>query len=351
MTPTVKFSALLCASASLFFLSSNNAFALGTLANTPISNTATLAYDVNGVSQPNITSPAATFLVDNKANLDVATSNSPTIVAPAQLQAVTTFTVTNLGNAVQDYALTGGNVVGAATVFGSPDTFDALACNTFVETNGIAGYQAGVDNALFIDELAPDASKDVYVVCSIPAAIPTNQQAVTELTAVTRAGVTAGLGAVLTQSAGIDNPAVVDIVFADPVTLTNALGTVPAQTPRDATAFARNAYRVAAVVVTVNKTATCSPAAALPADSCSEAKTGTVITYQLLISVTGSGSADALVITDPLPANLTYAGSLIVPPSAVSSDFGVTTPNTLTVNFGSVVAPATLTIQFNATIN
>ena len=347
MTPTVKLSALVCALASLFFLGSNSAFALGTLANTPISNTATLVYDVNGVSQPNITSPAATFLVDNKVNLDVATSNSPTIVTPAQSQAVNTFTVTNLGNAVQDYALTGGNVVGAATVFGSADTFDALACNTFVETNGIAGYQAGVDTAPFIDELAPDASKDVYVVCSIPAAIPTNQQAVTELTAVTRAGVTAGLGAVLTQSAGIDNPAVVDIVFADPVTIANALGTVPAQTPRDATAFARNAYRVAAVAVTVNKAATCSPAPA----NCSAAKTGTVITYQLLVTITGSGSADALVITDPLPANLTYSGSLIVSPSATSSDFGVTTPNTLTVNFGNITAPANLTIQFNATIN
>lgn len=59
----------------------------------------------------------------------------------------------------------------------------------------------------------------------------------------------------------------------------------------------------------------------------------------------------ALVVTDPLPANLSYAKGLIVPPSAASSDFGVTTPNTLTVNFGNVVAPANLTIQFNATIN
>jgi uncharacterized repeat protein (TIGR01451 family) len=341
----------LCA---VFVFSCNSAFAAGTLANTAISNTATLAYDVSGVAQPTITSPAATFLVDNKVNLDVSTSNTPTIVTPSQLQAVTTFTVTNLGNAVQDYTLTSGNVVGAPTVFGTADTFDALACNTFVETNGIAGYQAGIDIATFIDELAPDASKDVYVVCNIPAAILTSQQAVTELTAVTRVGGAAGLGVVLTESVGVDNPAAVDVVFADSATLANGLGTIPAQIPRDATAFARNAYRAAAVAVTVNKNATCSPA---PAD-CSAAKTGTIITYTILVSITGSGSADNLVITDPLPVELINPAGLSVTPSLVGLQTATITgagPYAVTVDLRNVAVtpatPKTYTITLNATIN
>ena len=336
---------------TLLVLSSNTAFAAGTPANTPISNTAILAYDVNGVAQANIISPAATFVVDNKVDLTVIEkSNIPTQVTPGQLRAVTTFTVTNNGNAVQDYALVGGNVAGAPTVFGIVDNFNALACNTFVETNGTAGYQAGADTATFIDELAPDTSQDVYIVCDIPAGQVSNDQSVTELTATARAGGTAGLGAALIQTAGVDNPAAVDIVFADPDTLAaNANGTIPRQIPRDATAFARDAYRVAAVTANVTKTATCSPA---PAD-CTQAKTGTVITYQLLINVTGSGTATSLIITDPLPSDVTYViGTLNVTPTAVST---TVTAGTTTIDLGNVAVtpatPKTFIITLKASIN
>ena len=346
-----KFLVVICGAASLLALSSSAAFAAGTLANTPISNTATLVYDVNGVTQANITSPAATFVVDNKINLTVIEkNNSPTPVTPGQLRAVTTFTVTNNGNAVQDYALTGGNVAGAPIVFGLPDNFDALACSRFVETNGIAGYQAGADTATFIDELTPDASQDVYIVCDIPAGQLSNDQAVTELTAVTRAGGTAGLGAVLTQTAGVNNPAAVDVVFADAATPANASGTIPLQTARDATGFARDAYRVAAVTAAVTKTATCSPAPL----NCSQAKTGTIITYQIKVDVTGSGTASSLIITDPLPSNVTYvAGTLNVTPAAVSAT--VTAAGTATIDLGNVAVtpatPKTFIITLNATIN
>ena len=346
-----KFLVTICTAVSLWVLSSNVVFAAGTLANTPISNTATLAYDVNGVAQANITSPAATFVVDNKVNLTVIEkSNSPTLVTPGELRAVTTFTVTNNGNAVQDYALTGGNVAGAPTVFGVVDNFNALACSTFAETNGTAGYQAGADTATFIDELAPDASQDVYIVCDIPAGQVSNDQAVTELTATTRAGGTAGLGAVLLQTAGVDNPAAVDIVFADPDTLAdNANGTIPRQIPRDATAFARDAYRVAAVTANVTKTATCSPA---PSD-CTQAKTGTVITYQLQVNVTGSGTATGLIITDPLPSDVTYvSGTLNVTPAAVSSSV---TAGTAKIDLGNLTVtpatPKTFIITLKASIN
>ena len=352
MSATSKLLAYLCALASVLVFNCSAAFAAGTPANTSISNTATLAYDVSGVTQPNITSLAATFVVDNKINLTVIEkSNSPTLVTPGQLRAVTTFTVTNNGNAVQDYALTGGNVAGAPVVFGSPDNFDALACNTFVEANGTAGYQAGADTATFIDELAPDASIDVYTVCDIPAGQLSNDKAVTELTAVTRAGGTAGLGAVLTETIGANTNAV-DIVFADPATPANGSGTIPLQIARDATAFARDAYRVAAVVANISKTATCSPAAPT-LDTCSQAKTGTVITYQIKVDVTGSGTATSLIITDPLPSDVTYvAGTLNVSPAPVSATVAT---GTATIDLGNVTVtpatPKTFIITLNATIN
>ena len=369
MSATAKLLAYLCALASMLVFSCSVAFAAGTLANTSISNTATLAYDVSGVTQPNITSLAATFVVDNKINLTVIEkSNSPTLVTPGQLRAVTTFTVTNSGNAVQDYALTGGNVAGAPVVFGSPDNFDALACNTFVEANSIADYQAGADTATFIDELAPDASIDVYTVCDIPAGQLSNDQAVTELTAVTRAGGTAGLGAVLTETIGANTNAV-DIVFADPATPANGSGTIPLQIARDATAFARDAYRVAAVVANISKTATCSPS---PLD-CSQAKTGTVITYTIQVVLIGSGTVAGLVISDPLPSDVTYVpGSIrtdnvdalfhIIPGLTAKSDaglddiadFGFTLVNAITVKPGNIAIPSAtqiFNITFSAKIN
>lgn len=332
---------------------SNSVLAAGTLANTPISNTATLAYDVNGVIQADITSSATTFLVDRKINLVVGeVGSTPSIVGPGQAVAVTTFTVSNTGNDIQDFSLTTTNLPNGTIIFNNipplSDSFDATGCATYVESGASTGYQAAQDIATFIDELAPDLTKTVYIVCSIPPAQAINTVAVVSLTATALIGDTAGIqGGTLINNALTSNTAGVDTIFANPALNLSADGTIPAQAGANALATARDAYRVVSVATNITKSATCSPA---PAD-CSQAKTGTVITYQLLINITGSGSADTLVITDPLPANLTYSGSLTVPPSATSSDFGVTTPNTLTVNFGSVTAPANLTIQFNATIN
>ena len=354
MSNFFKFISTVCLAILTLAFSSNIALAAGTLANTPISNTATLAYDVNGVPQAAITSPAATFVVDRKINLAVTEADgAPSIVGSGQAVAVTAFTVTNTGNDTQDFGLAAANLPNGTIIFNNlppfSDSFDATGCTAFVESQVPAnGYTPGVDIATFIDELAPDLSKTIYVVCSIPPAQAINTVAVVSLTATALiGGATGAQGGALTNTALSPNTAGVDTVFANPALTLNANGTIPTQAGGNALATAHDAYRVVSVATNVTKTATCRPT---PAD-CSEAKTGTVITYQLLIKITGSGSADALVITDPLPVNLTYAGSLIVPPSATSSDFGVTTPNTLTVNFGSVTAPANLTITFKASIN
>ena len=134
----------------------------------------------------------------------------------------------------------------------------------------------------------------------------------------------------------------------------NANGTDPGQTARDAIGVARDAFKVVSVVTNVTKTATCNPA---PAD-CSQAKTGTVINYQLIINVTGSGSADALVITDPLPAELINPIALSVTPALVSPQTASITgtgPYTVTVDLKNVAVspanPKTYTITFNAAIN
>lgn len=354
MSAHSKLLASVCTAVCLI-LFSNAVFAAGTPANTAISNTATLAYAINGVTQTNITSPAASFVVDRKINLSVAEADgAPSIVGPGQAIAVTTFTVTNTGNDTQDFGLSTVNLPNGTIIFPPfSDSFDATGCAVFVESGANAGYLTAEDIATFIDELAPDLTKTVYVVCSIPPAQAINTVAAVSLTATTLIGGSAGTqGGALTNNVLTPNTAGVDTVFANPALAASPNGTIPAQAGADALATARDAYRVVSVATNVTKSATCSPA---PAD-CSQAKTGTVITYQLLISVIGSGSADGLVITDPIPANLTYVtNSTTVGGSprtdAIDADNTQFSANTVSVNFGNVVAPATLAIQFKATIN
>ena len=92
------------------------AFAAGTTAGSTITNTATINYQVGGVSQPSIDDSDA-FVVDRVVNLTVAElGNATTVVVPGQTGAVTTFTVTNTSNAVLDFALAASQTATGALV-------------------------------------------------------------------------------------------------------------------------------------------------------------------------------------------------------------------------------------------
>src|SRR5262245_66438495 len=105
------------ASLALIALSSvgalQSAFAVGTPSGTTISNQATVDYSVGGVSQAQITSAAASFVVDTKIDFNVAeVSLNATQTHPGQTNVVAAFTVTNTGNATQGFVLTVVNETG-----------------------------------------------------------------------------------------------------------------------------------------------------------------------------------------------------------------------------------------------
>ena len=56
---------------------------------------------------------------------------------------VTTFSVTNTGNTVQDFALTSSQAASWPSLFGGTDNFDTTACAQFVESGGTAGLPVG----------------------------------------------------------------------------------------------------------------------------------------------------------------------------------------------------------------
>jgi hypothetical protein len=297
------------AALSLLMLSllATAAQATGTPSGTTISNTATMNYTVGGVAQTAIgSSPtgntsgagtATTFVVDKKINLTV-TANDATFVSvsPGATAAVTTFTVTNIGNDPQDFSLSSIQEASGVTLFGGTDNFNATSCSQFVESGGTAGYQAAQDTATVIASLASGASSTVYVVCSIPTAQANGDVAVIGLLATAKVAGSNGATA-LTQTTGA-NTAGVDTVFADDAGTDDAV--------RDAAFSARDAYKVSASTLTVTKTAAplCDP---YNATTNPKEIPGAIVRYTITVSNAAGAGASAILttMTDAPSTNVT----------------------------------------------
>src|SRR5688572_17205376 len=210
------------ASLALIALSSvgalQSAYAVGTPSGTTISNQATVDYSVAGVNQTQITSAAATFVVDSRIDLSVSeVSTNATQTNPGQNNVLTSFRVSNTGNSTQGYQLSVTNEASGATLFGQTDNQEVNNLRIAVDADGNGTYDAGTDTATNINSLITDADGEsvvVFVLADIPVAATNNQYANVRLQAIAAVPGTNG-GTLATQTGGADNPAVVDIVFAD----------------------------------------------------------------------------------------------------------------------------------------
>lgn len=144
-TRTMKHISKLLGAASLAAVAAftaNPAYAAGTAAGSTITNNVTVNYQVGGFAQ---TQEAAsdTFTVDRKVNLTVAESGTTTTqVSPAQTNAVTTFTVTNLSNAALDFSLAAAQQTGGAGAHSNTDNFDVTNVRIYRESGSVAGFDA-----------------------------------------------------------------------------------------------------------------------------------------------------------------------------------------------------------------
>lgn len=279
--------------------SGGTAQAAGTEAGTSIQNTASVSYTVGGVNT-SANSNTATFVVDKKVNLTVH-GGVVTQTAIGTNDQVTAFQVTNLTNATQDFKLTIDQQSLSVPILGL-DNFDVGNIRVFVDSNGNGTYEAGVDTATFIDELAPDTSVTVFYVGNIPNT-PGADVAIVSLSAQAAAGGQVGqLGAVLAATSVLqgDSPSTVDIVFAD------VAGTWDAA--RDGIARAFNAFKISTAAVSMTKVATVvSDPVNLLVNP--RAIPGAVIQYCLTVSNAGPGLATGLDISDVVPAGTTYVSN------------------------------------------
>ncbi|MCC6924339.1 hypothetical protein [Novosphingobium sp.] len=343
--------------AALAVVGASPAFASGTAAGTVITNTVTVNYQVGGVNQT-ATGASNSFAVDRKVNMTVAeVGTTTTQVSPGQLAAVTTFTVTNNSNATLDFALAAAQQTGGAGAHSNTDTFDATNVKIYVDTNGNGTYDVGTDlEVAYLDELAADASKTVFVVADMPLGLATNDVAAVTLTATGReGGGTGSQGAALSETnTGITNeidPNEVDTVFADAAGATDGAG--------DGAHSAKDDWTVLAAALSVTKL---SKVVSDPVNGTSNPKAipGATIEYCIVVAnAAGSATASSVAISDPLPATVTYDGGGVFVDGSVTSgacntdgsNTGSHAAGVVSGTISSVTAGETKTLRFRATIN
>lgn len=332
--------------------------AAGTASGTTITNNVSVNYSVGGVAQTAVNA-SNNFTVDRRINLTVAEVGTvTTTVAPGQTAAVTTFTVTNTSNAALDLGLSVTQPAGGTAPHGGTDNFDMTGVQIAVDTNGNGTYEAGTDTIVtWLDELAADASRTVFVIANVPAGQANGSVAEVNLIAQAReAGVAGTQGAISTETAGA-NTAGVDTVFGD------AAGTATGDVARDGRHSDDDDYTVQAALLSVTKQ---SRVVSDPFNGTTNPKMipGATVEYCIVVvNAAGGGAADSVSISDAIPANTTFtAGSIringtytgTVPTGTCNADGvvgGSFAANTVSGNLGTVAAGTTRTLYFSVTIN
>ncbi len=335
------------------FSAATPAFATGTSAGSSITNTATLNYQVGGVAQTAINA-SNTFVVDRKISLLVAeVGTTTTTVVPGQTAAVTTFTVSNTSNAPLDFGLSLAQPVGGTALHGGTDNFDVTGATLYVDTNGNGTYDAGTDTAItYLDEVAADTSKTVFVVASIPAGRVNGDVAGVNLTAQAReAGTSGSQGAAVTETSGA-NTAGIDTVFADTAGATDAA--------RDGLFSARDDYTVQTAQLTITKV---SRVISDPQNGTTNPKLipGATVEYCIQVAnAAGGAAATSVTIADALPSQTTYTSAYgiflngTVTGGVCNADGtagGTFAANTVSGTLATVAANTTRTLYFRTTIN
>jgi uncharacterized repeat protein (TIGR01451 family) len=314
----------------LAFTMSKPVLALGTSAGINISNTARVDYVVAGSS--GTASDTVSFRVDEKLDVNVSWQDAANVVvATPDSNQVLTYLLSNTGNGTDSYTLTVQNTLGG-------DQFNPVFVDIYLDSNGNGIFNPGVDtlyNPGFNDPvLAADTALAIFVRNNIPPGRTVGDLGNSQLMATSNTG--SGLPG--TAFAGLGDGGGTAVVGTSGGS-GNDIGT----------------YEVANTTVNLVKSVVISD----PLGG-SQPVTGATLTYSIVVTAAGPGTATNVVITDALPANTTYsAGTLTLNAAALTDavdadagDVAGTTPNTVTVNLGDLTpASPVQTITFETIIN
>lgn len=317
---------LVIASATIAF--SAPAMATGTSAGTTISNTATATYTNGGGTAVTVPSNKVDLKVDEVINVTVAYADPGDVAGAAgSTNQVLTFNITNTGNGTESFKLLPVNAIGG-------DNFDPTTTSLVLDTNHNGVYDAGTDAVYTAGtndpSLAADASIKVFVLSTLPGTATDGQRGQTDLTATAVTG-TGPAGTVFAGAGDGGSDAVIGT--------TTGVG-------RD-----KGFYVITAAGMTFVKSA----AVADPFGG-TKSVPGSIITYTLVATVTGTGSLVNLAVGDPIPTATTYVpGSLTLQGAALTdgadADAGEISGTGIVAHLGTVASGQIRTITFKTKIN
>lgn len=323
-------------------LFANESIAAGTLAGTSIENQATVTYDA-GAGTVSASSGKVFVTVQELINANIVSQDSANVsVSSPQTDAYLKFQLTNTGNGNEAFEISQQNLTGT-------DDFDATFSNVYLD-DGDGVFEPGTDDVIYDNSAAPSISPDasivVWVASNIPAAITDGDTADVQVKALSK-----------TFSDDAQNsPNAGDVVNSQGDSGTDAvMGTSGANADDDAT------FIVSAISVTIDKIVS-AVRDNLGGGTGSQPVPGAEVDYTLTVTVIGTGDADNISVSDPLPTELKLKNDITgvitvggVPETASSADTDGTSydanTNTITVNLGSVTAgdPA-IAIEFTTVI-
>ena len=304
--------------ALLALLAVGQAHAVGTEADTLISNTASADYNING-SPATTVSDTVEFRVDEIINVTVTSVGGATIVTPGDTNEIVAFDISNTGNGEETFDLT-------VDAVRAGDQFDPVVdagTDIFVDANDNGTLEPGIDT-LFnpnTDQLTLDRDDTVrlFVRADIPGGVVDGDQGDVLVQADTATGALAG------AAAG---------------TVADGLGTSPSGDGIDAVVGVTQgqdndtqSYIVSAVTVTLDKSvfAISDPVTGnsgqVGSGSEGQLIPGATVTYRILVDVSGSGTAENLVITDSIAAVVGNEGTAYVQGSITIDGVGQTDAN------------------------
>ncbi len=335
-----------------------------------------MRYTTGGTNFLQDSSPTISFRVDELIGVTVTGPAAPQSVNSPDSNRALVFTVSNTGNAAEPFNLIANLTPGAPVV----DQFNPTAGSVgllFIDVNKNGLLDIGVDTQVsgpvtIAPSNAANPPLQVLFVANIPTGLVAGNQGTVTLTA---ASATAGA-----MVGGVGAP--VGTVLPNAGTSASGGGGIDAvvgagrggAADSGADDTASGTFVVGAgVTIAKNILAVTSPFGvtttgcngALPPAACTLIQPGTVIQYQLVVVITGSGTVQSVLVSDDIPANTTYIAGSIRVNGTVRTDAAdgdnascagcASAAGTLTVNLGDVAVtpatPVTHLIDYKVSIN
>jgi len=324
------------ASMILLAFTATQSYAAGTQAGVVIQNQATVTYNA-GAGTISASSQVVDITVQELINVTVVSQDAAKVsISSPQSDAYLKFQITNTGNGNEDFVISQSNLSGS-------DNFDVTYSAIYID-DGDGVFEPGADDIVYnTPSIAPDASIVIWVVSDIPGSQADGNEAEVQVSALSKTF----------SDAGQANPSAGDFVAGGDSGTAAVYGTAAANADDNAI------FIISAITVTINKEV--SAVRDNLGGSGTQPVPGADVDYTLTVTVVGTGVANTVVVSDPLPSELALKnginGTITVNAVAMTAasdgddaSYDANT-NTITVDLGNITAGATATtVQFTTTI-